>query len=56
MNSPEDDVGSIRLRKTDRDEVWLLPPSIREWLPDDHLARLVALTARSPDPDRIAGV
>ncbi len=47
---------SIRLRKADRDEARLLPPSIREWLPDDHLARFVALTARSPDPDRITGI
>ncbi len=41
MNSLEDDVVSIRFQWANRDEVWLLPPSIQEWLPDDHLARFV---------------
>jgi transposase len=22
----------------DREQVWLLPPSVRDWLPEDHLA------------------
>jgi hypothetical protein len=25
----------------DRDQVFLLPPSVREWLPEEHLAWLV---------------
>jgi transposase len=28
-------------RRVDRDQAFLLPPDLREWLPDDHLARFV---------------
>ena len=27
--------------ETDRDTMWLLPPSVQDWLPEDHLARFV---------------
>ena len=56
MNSPEDDVVSIRFQRANRDEVWLLPPSIQEWLPDDHLARFVVEIVESLDLDKITGV
>ncbi len=26
-----------RFRRSDSDELWLLPPSPRDWLPEDHL-------------------
>jgi transposase len=32
---------AINLRETDRDQLLLLPPSIVDWLPDDHLAYFV---------------
>ena len=32
---------SINLRESDRDQLFLLPPSIVDWLPDDHLAFFV---------------
>ncbi len=56
MNSLEDDVVSIRFQRANRDEVWLLPPSIQEWLPDDHLARFVVKIVESLDLDKITGV
>ena len=56
MNSLEDDVVSIRFQRANRDEVWLLPPSIQEWLPDDHLARFVVEIVESLDLDKITGV
>ncbi len=56
MHSPGDDVVSIRFRKARRDEVWLLPPSIEDWLPEGHLARFIALIVETLDLDRITGV
>ena len=32
---------SGRLVSVDRDSAYLLPPSVQEWLPSNHLARLV---------------
>ena len=31
-----------RFRSLDRETLWLLPPSIQDWLPGDHLARFIA--------------
>jgi transposase len=37
-----DDLGvSINVREADRDQLWLMPPSVREWLPEGHLAWFV---------------
>ena len=32
---------SSKFRPVDRDTLYLLPPSVQDWLPDDHLARFV---------------
>ncbi len=32
---------SSKFRTVDRDTLYLLPPSVQDWLPDDHLARFV---------------
>ncbi|MCA1679196.1 MAG: transposase, partial [Actinobacteria bacterium] len=32
---------AINVRAVERDQVWLLPPSVRDWLPADHLAWFV---------------
>jgi len=32
---------SSKFRPVDRDTLYLLPPSVRDWLPEDHLARFV---------------
>src|SRR5579863_8484548 len=32
---------TINLREVDRDQLYLLPPSVADWLPDDHLAYFV---------------
>ena len=32
---------SSKFRTVDRDTLYLLPPSVEDWLPDDHLARFV---------------
>jgi len=32
---------SANFRFVDRDTAYLLPPSVDEWLPEDHLARFV---------------
>jgi transposase len=32
---------SINVREVERDQLWLMPPSVREWLPEDHLAWFV---------------
>ncbi len=31
----------VNVRRADRDQVFLLPPSVRDWLPEDHLAWFV---------------
>lgn len=33
-----------QFRSVDRDTPYLLPPSVEEWLPEDHLARFVVET------------
>jgi transposase len=32
---------AANLREIDRDQLWLMPPSLSEWLPEDHLAWFV---------------
>jgi transposase len=32
---------AINVRDADRDQLWLMPPSVRDWLPEDHLAWFV---------------
>ncbi len=32
---------SSKFRAVDRDTLYLLPPSVQDWLPEDHLARFV---------------
>ncbi len=32
---------AANLREVDRDQLWLMPPSVSEWLPEDHLAWFV---------------
>jgi len=29
---------SINVRDVARDQLWLMPPSVRDWLAEDHLA------------------
>ncbi len=33
---------SDNFRPLDRDTLFLFPPSVQEWLPEDHLARYIA--------------
>ena len=37
----------------DREQELLLPPSLREWLPDDHLAWFVLAAVEQMDPERV---
>jgi transposase len=32
---------AINVRDVERDQLWLMPPSVRDWLPEDHLAWFV---------------
>jgi transposase len=32
---------SVNVREADRDQLWLMPPSLADWLPEDHLAWFV---------------
>jgi len=38
-----------RFRAYDLNQVYLLPPSLRDWVPEDHLARFVAAVTRELD-------
>ena len=40
---------SGRFRAVDRDTAYLLPPSVQDWLPEDHLARFVVEVASNLD-------
>ena len=40
-------------REVDRETAWLLPPSVQDWLPEDHLARFVVEIVDSRDPGRL---
>ena len=46
---------SIRFQRAERKEAWLLPPSVQDWLPQDHLSRFVAEIADTLDLDGIIG-
>jgi len=39
----------------DRDQVLLLPPDLRDWLPEDHLAWFVLAVVEEMDPTGHAG-
>ena len=32
---------SVSVLEVDRDQLWLMPPSLADWLPEDHLAWFV---------------
>jgi len=32
---------AVNVREADRDQLWLMPPSVADWLPEDHLAWFV---------------
>jgi hypothetical protein len=32
---------AINVREVERDQLWVMPPSVRDWLPEDHLAWFV---------------
>jgi hypothetical protein len=34
-------VMAINVREVERDQLWLMPPSVRDWLPAGHLAFFV---------------
>mgnify|MGYP001484291238 CR=1 FL=1 len=38
-----------RFVQIDRDTAYLLPPSVQEWLPEDHLARFIMETVEQLD-------
>ena len=38
---------SSNFRDVDRETLYLLPPSLQEWLPEGHLARFVVEMVRS---------
>ena len=40
-------------REVDRETAWLLPPSVQDWLPEDHLARFVVEIVDSLDLGRL---
>ncbi len=40
----------------DREQVFLMPPSLREWLPEDHLAWFVIETVEGMDLDAFYAV
>ena len=41
------------IREVDQETAWLLPPSVQNWLPEDHLARFVVEIIDSLDPGRL---
>ena len=47
---------SQRFRTCDLDQPYLLPPSLQDWLPENHLARFIAETADELDLSRIYAV
>ena len=40
---------SVNVREVDRDQLWLMPPSLADWLPEDHLAWFVIDVAAELD-------
>jgi ABC-type microcin C transport system permease subunit YejE len=46
---------SKSFRTCDLDQPFLLPPSLQDWLPEDHLARFIAKLVVGLDVSRIYG-
>ncbi|MCE2523065.1 MAG: hypothetical protein J4F49_07590 [Rhodobacteraceae bacterium] len=46
---------SIKFQRAERNEAWLLPPSVQDWLPQYHLARFVVEIVDTLDLDGIIG-
>jgi len=44
-----------RFVQVDRDTAYLLPPSVQEWLPEDHLARFIVKTVEQVDLTELSG-
>ena len=40
---------AMRFRTCSLDQPYLLPPSLQDWLPEDHLARFIAEVAETLD-------
>jgi transposase len=49
VNRPEERTKMSHFRRCDRDTPYLLPPSVDDWLPQDHLARFVVDTVEQLD-------
>ncbi len=47
---------SKRFRTCDLDQVFLLPPSLQDWLPENHLARFIAEVTNELDLSKITAV
>jgi hypothetical protein len=47
---------SKRFRTCDLDQVFLLPPSLQDWLPENHLARFIAEVTNELDLSKIVAV
>jgi transposase len=47
---------SKRFRTCDLDQVFLLPPSLQDWLPEGHLARFIADVTDQLDLSKILAV
>jgi hypothetical protein len=45
---------AVNVRSGDLDQLFLMPPSVKDWLPEDHLAffvlDVVSISSRSRDP------
>src|SRR3954447_7433750 len=46
---------SVNLRARDREQLYLMPPSVRDWLPDGHLAFFVLDVVAELDLSRFYG-
>jgi len=46
---------SKNFRTCDLEQVFLLPPSLQDWLPENHLARFVAKVVNGLDLSKIYG-
>ena len=46
---------SKNFRTCDLDQIFLLPPSLQDWLPENHLARFVADVVNGLDLSKIYG-
>src|SRR5260370_8065689 len=40
---------AVNVREADRDQLWLMPPSVADWLPEGHLAWFVLDTVKELD-------